>query len=151
MTFLCSCGLRSLNFFCDGGVYAFGGRFGLLLCPAIIPARSMSEAGGRPVFAFGGRFAPEFCRSFCGLRASCCCCRRSCLCCCLCCGGDCCRGDCCGGGWLCCLGGLLSCRFCSQFARGPCADDGTASAALIPSANNHPANWSLDLMSGYIC
>src|SRR5229473_7838729 len=148
MTFLCSCGLRSLNFFCDGGVYAFGGRFGLLLCPAIIPARSMSEAGGRPVFAFGGRFAPEFCRSFRALCASCCCCRRSCRCSCLCC----CLGPCgcrCGGG-LCCFGGLLSWRFCAPLACVPCAKHGAANAALIASAIVHPANWSFRFISRYI-
>src|SRR6266851_1615594 len=145
-TFCLSCGLRLLNSFLGGGVYADGGRFGLAFGRAATSARF--------AFELGGRFAPEFCRSPSALRASCCCCRRSCLCSCLgCCSrGGCCLGSCCRGCcWFCCLGGLLSWRFCAQFARGPCADDGTTSAAPIPSAINHPANWSLRSISRYIC
>src|SRR6266852_235374 len=98
ITFRFSCGLRLLKSR-RGGVYADGGRFGLLLGRAPISARF--------AFEFGERFAPEYRRSFCDLRASCCCCRRSCLCSCLCCCiGGCCRGGCGRGGWPCCLGGL---------------------------------------------
>ena len=142
-TLCLSCGLRLLNSV-FGGVYVDGGRLGLLFGRIAVSPRFM--------FEFGGRFAPEFCRSFGILLVSCCCCRRSCLCSCLCCclGGCCCLGDCwlgccCrGGGWFCCFGGLLSCRFCAQFARGPCAKHGTASAI------NHPANWSFRFIAGYI-
>src|SRR6266568_3616087 len=125
-TTLCfSCAFRSLNFLC-GGVYADGGRFGLLFGRADVSARFP--------FTLGGRFAPKFCRSFCALGAACCC-RRSCLCVCLC----------------CCAGGLFACRFCAPFVRGPCANDGTVSAALIPSAISHPASWSFRFISRYIC
>jgi len=48
------------------------------------------------------------------------------------------------------LGGLLSCRFCTQFARGPCAKHGTASATPIPRAIDNPANWSFRFIAGYI-
>src|SRR6266481_4695257 len=139
-TFCLSCGLRLLNSFLGGGVYADGGRFGLIFgCPIM---------SARLTFGFGGRLPPEFCRSFCALRDSCCCCRFSRLCSCLCC---CCLGGCCRDGWLCCLGGLLSCRFCALFARGSCANEDTATAALIPSATNHPANWSFRFILRYIC
>src|SRR5260370_9655164 len=100
--------------------------------------------------ALGGRFAPVFCRSFCGLRASCRGCRFSCLCSCLGWLGGCCRGGCFRGGWLFCFGGLLSFRFCPQFSRGPCPNDRTASPALIPRPVNHPPHLSLPFILSYI-
>src|SRR5260370_4444698 len=118
----------SLYFLWGGGVYADGGRFGLGFGRVIISVRF--------AFEFGGRFAPEFCRSFCGLRASCRGWRFSRLCSCLCCCCCCCL--------CCCFGGLSSCRLCAQVARGPCSNAGTASAPPIPSAINHPANWSFN-------
>src|SRR5260370_429930 len=118
-TFCFSCGLRLLNSFLKGGVYADGGRFELKFGRVAVSPRF--------VFEFGERSAPEFCRSFCARLVSCCCCWRSCLCSCL---GCCSRGGCClGGGWLCCLGGLLSCRGCAPLALRPCAIDCTATAA----------------------
>src|SRR5258708_31129483 len=143
-TFCFSCGLRLLNSLLSGGVYADGGRFELKLCRGAVSARFM--------FAFGGRFAPEFCRSFCARRVSCCCCSSrlcSSLCCCL---GGCsrdggCRDDC----WRCCFCGLLSCRFCAQFTRRPCANGRTAAAALIASRIRQPAHWSLRFIAVYIC
>src|SRR5258708_29648429 len=130
-TFCFSCGLKLLNSFLKGGVYADGGRFELKLGRVAISPRF--------VFEFGGRSAPEFCRSFCARRVSCCCCSRLCSCLCSCLLG-CSRGGDCRGSWLCCFGGLFSWRFCAKFTPGPCANDGTAAPALIASAINHPPN-----------
>src|SRR6266436_4548643 len=99
-TFCFSRGLRLLKSLFCGGVYDDGGRFGFAFgCPIM---------SARLGFELGGRFAPEFCRSFCVLRIFCRCCLLSRFCSSL--RG--CLGGCCLG-WLCCLGGLLSCRFCA--------------------------------------
>src|SRR5712691_1932768 len=76
-TFCFSCGLRLLKYRFGGAVYADGGRFGLLFGRAAVSARF--------AFEFCGPFAPDFCRPFCALRASCCCCLCTRLCSCLCC------------------------------------------------------------------
>src|SRR5207302_2786876 len=127
-----------------GGVYADGGRFGLLL------GRECSFGRFRLLFdrelASGGfGFRPEGRRelsfwrlSTWALRAPCCCCLRSCLCSC--------RRPCLGCCFSC-LGGLSAARFCAQFKRSLCAKDGTANAAPIPSATKLPANWILSLIS----